>query len=316
MTKEDSLEPVFSGWPESLFSLENPKRYFALYVRDYFAYLIGAYIDDNPCLLWIYDANGLRTQELGDTCIPILTERNIIAPYFRYGLDFYYLVADRETPGISTLYQYDTEHERVSKPLFKGEIESIISISPGAHYAVVVLDNNGELDFQWIDAFCCTQVMKMGILDIQTGQLIYQSESMGLYTATQVDWLDPNTLLVGGTLTQYDLNKGITPYSLRRIHIENEVTIQLTTQYSWECESQPLVLCRQDDILLSVNNILENQSKPVILDLNTFQPLPLLRNDIPYTYIEARWQTDKLRVDVHSQNDATKVVSYLVDPSK
>jgi hypothetical protein len=207
LNESDSLAYVFSGWPESMFHLDDPIRFGAFYSDIYFALITGGgFSQHTPCGLVLYDNNGRDQKGFGYECVPLMLDAYKLAPYLQRDDVLYFLTTNkrllseiREAKD-SVLKSYNVRELKGNYFLYKGEIESVLSISPDHHYAVLLLDDNGVLDFP-LQPYKISgdRGWKVGILDMKSRQLVYQSEPLGVYASSQVIWLDDHTVIIAST---------------------------------------------------------------------------------------------------------------------
>jgi hypothetical protein len=316
MMQENSIQPLFMGWSGTISSLSNPKRYFSVYDAQYTGHQIGTAIDSYACVLSIYDAAGLRDHFLGNVCIPRLTWQYGSSLFFWHGDHLYYLTTKAQQKA-SSLHYYDLETDQISEPLLSGEVESIISVSPDERYIALVLDDNGRLDFAWDSEYCCANPMPLGILDTQTGDIVYRSEPMGIYYASQVQWIDDATAIVAVSesyrSSRYDRESLETPASTRRINLgETDVTESITTDY--HCEYEVMGYPSNLAGTLSPDNHYCIADSRFLLDLETFEDIPIMNAAALDAYrVSLGWDTDGiLTATVTTHDNWERSITYLV----
>lgn len=317
VTQPNSIEYAFSDLRGgNVFRLDNPVRYGSVLSEDYSALITGSQNPNHPpCTLTLYDAAGLRQHELGYECIPIILNREGRSPYYRQGNMLYYLTFDSPDSTVSTLRSYDIEFEAGNNALFYGEIENILSVSPDNRYVVLLLDDNGMLESRWMGP-CCFEIQgwQIAILEAATSQIVYHSEPVGVYTADQAIWLDDTTLIISAA-QEYELLRATEdgsvlsnriPASLRRINLDNGVNVSMimgSTDHHWP--DLNWLSPGEWHYLLSEDN--------TVLDLRTYEPVPILRNDIPEKYtVRLTWSRNG-ELEVHvSVGDNSSVTIYRV----
>ena len=314
ISEADSMEHLFTGWRENTFVLKEPLRYVSLHTYYYVLTNWGIGGESGPqnipCELRIFDGLTLFEQILAFNCLTMWANDFNDAPYYRHDDKIYYLAVDSFEATVSNLKNFDVINIEESDTLFSGEIESVISVSPDERYIVLLMDDNQELDFFSNPNYCCSRRggWQVVILDQQTGDIVYQSEPIGVFIPTQVHWLDEQTLVIGA-LTDIDPETGTeTSASLRRISIENGTIDELVTlDYSIEnlsgFETHRLSSDRQ-------HWLRDNQ----IIDLRNLEVIPILREDIAnLETLSIGWQEDNsLHVTINNPENGEQSVEYRV----
>jgi hypothetical protein len=310
VTQPDSLINSFGGWDENIFRNENPPRYLSLDSQDYGASITGGRGAEHiPCSLTVYDAEQLFELEVGYECIPTLLDTFSHAPYVRQGNAIYYLTTASEDATVSTLYRYDAE-ALVATELFTGEIESVLSASPDGRFVVLLMDDNGLLDFPWeaLAPMCCPEGTghTLVIIDNQIRKLVYRSEPIGVYTAAEVVWLDNQTVVISSghvlNTVRVDEEGGIIqfrlPASLRRITFNADASVNTvidTSAYAPEFNTSP-------------DNGYSIRTDNTVLDLTNFHPVPVLREGINDEFdVHMRWLEDgDLQVYISNSDNSAR----------
>ncbi|MCB9454836.1 MAG: hypothetical protein H6671_02480 [Anaerolineaceae bacterium] len=319
ITQPDSIEYAFGGWEGGYaFHLDDPVRYISVYSEDFVASITGSRSSEHePCMLTIYDADNVRHQELGYECIPVVLDEWDSSPYYRLGNTLYYLTIEGENATISSLYSYDVELEAGSNVLFKGEIESVIGVSPDGQYFVLLMDDNGVLDFPWWSPFYPQdRGWQVAVVHRPNGQVVYLSEPIGVFAAGQVVWLDNQTVTIAAqeswenirTTERGDVTIVQTLPSLRRITFNDDssVDVVITTRYGGARDVRIM------DVSSDHRYWLRDDQQ--IIDLWDFQPVPIFRDGTAESYDTVVWLEDgdfwvRLRQpDNHSESVLYRVV--------
>ena len=177
VTLPNSLEQAFWGWETSVLRVENPPRYLSMISQDFSVSFTGGSGPEHlPCTLTLYDVSGVHHHEMGYECIPVIISQSAYAPYYRQGDSIFFLTKNSEEATVSSLHEYNVSRASGGYPIFTGEIESILSVSPDSRYIVLLLDENGILDFTWDIRYCCSERggWRVAVLDWQTQNIVYE----------------------------------------------------------------------------------------------------------------------------------------------
>jgi hypothetical protein len=319
VSQADSLAFAFGGWHEDIFRIEDPLRYVNLYSQQYSDSITGGeYPDYPPCTLNIFDSSGLRQEELAYECIPMMIDSDVRSPYYRQGNIIYFLTTESADATFSTLHSYDVELEIGNNQLYSGEIESVLSASPDGQYIVMLVDDDGELNFPWQGIVPCCPTRggwRVAILHQESHQIVYISEPIGVNAMNQVVWLDDSTVVIASTQEYEHIRANdlgdvwIVPSqpSLRRIAFGNTgVDVSITTQYGLTRGFLTLDVSPTGNYWLTDDN--------AVIDLRTFEQVPILRDDLPAEYsFFMRWLDDgDLIAHVYVSEDYTEVSEYRI----
>jgi hypothetical protein len=308
----NSLEFAFLGWRDSVYSLRSPKHILSVFSEDYTASIAGSRSREHiPCTLTVYNAGGLRTHELGYECIPSIVDQYRASPAYQKGNFLYYLIKYREDGNQSDIFRYDIAQDTITQINGADEFEAILSVSRNNKYLVVLMDDNDLIDFPWQDPqFCCegdTHGRHLAILDIESGQILYRSEPVGVYKASDVIWTDDENVVISASLVYGDdYSDWSGGYLLRISFEENYYTAYITNQYGGiALEPSP-----DQQYGLSETHVL--------IDLQTLETIPFLSPSLPEDYaVLTRWQEDgRLRVLVRVKDDYSQQVTYMVTLSE
>jgi hypothetical protein len=312
IAQENGLQDTLSGygWDEDTIRLEDPVRYISASVARYSGARTGTEAADLPCTVSVYDATGPHEHQIGTDCIPILIDPSTIAPFYHQGNSLYFLVeTDRYGTKLSTLTRYDIENETTTQVgPFEIEIENIVSVSPDERYVVLLMDDNNVLDFPWetYPTECCQQQYGwfVTIIDSQTDDIVYLSERLGIYSSSDVTWLDNETVVIasGEIYIESDGFPFAPPATLRKIHLGDPLTSMSMT--------------------ISVNLDSPNDRYGVdddntVIDLNSFEPITLFQDDVLEAYsVYIRWdeETGDLVVSVSLPDDSESSVYRVTLP--
>lgn len=316
VTQAESLSLASHAWGETLYTVTNPTRYVTLNSTEYSNKVTWSLGPHRPCTLTVIDAAGVRQHELGYDCVLFTPDNDFYCDYtpgIWAGDTLYYLTTASDDAPISDLRSFNLVSETGNEALFTGEIEAILNVSPDQRYIVLLIDDNGALDR---DVDRCSDQWRGGwqvaIFDQDTGTIIYRSEPIGVYLPTQVVWLDEHTIFVSAaddftaiTVTlEGDTIFLTSPSSMRRIVINRDDTldIQITTRFALDLR----------DYRVAPNNRYVF-SDNTLFDMIAFEPVLVLRDDIPADYeISSRWTDDsRLRVTVKSKT-TSEHVTYLI----
>ena len=335
LTQPDSLVYVFGGVSENIFRLDNPLRFGALHSDIYFAMIVGGTAArHDPCTLRLYDQDGVQEKALGYECMPLRIDHQRHTPFIQRDSTLYYLTTDRElqsfskqTPKASILKSYDIRELKGSDFLYKGELESLLSVSPDGRYIVLLLDDNGVLDFpfgslepHYEDDFIAYRGWRVGILDTRSGELVYQSEPLGVYAIGQVIWLNEHTVIIvnTGTSETYYLSTQTTRTpepalypvtgTLLRIQLDSSGSspeIQTTTEFAYRQPGTYTINASPNGCYLLIDD-------HRLVNLHTFEQVPLLRDGVVEAYeISTLWQEDhQVYVSVSSRTEDKGYISY------
>jgi|GEM_PF-5268104 len=188
VTQEGSLQFAERGWVYTFY--EDPSRYEYVMTDEFFRDKTGSAPTEHiDCSFMLYDAQGLRTYELGYDCGAWAYEPMAqCLSVFRYRSDsidrdgYLYLRFDSNPAQTSTLVHIDLETDEFSE-LAIGEIESVISVSPDGRYVALILDDNGQIDrvdqgcgwFNWDEL----ENARLAIFDTFGRQYIYETARLG-----------------------------------------------------------------------------------------------------------------------------------------
>jgi hypothetical protein len=299
VTVADSLVYAFTGWRETILRLENPPRYVSLIGENYASSRgTGRGLNHTPCTLTVLDGEQHFDLEVGYDCIPIILNDSDYAPYYQQGNLIYFLTTESAESTISTLQSYDIQNLNQNQQLFVGEIETIVSVSPDGRYVVLLLDDNGSLDFPWRGLIqpCCREVRgyQVVILDNESGELVYRSEPIGVIMADQVVWINERSVVIGARhesdtvrVTEDGFTIGsFIPPSLRRITFNDDMSVNIAIDTGYNGYLP-------DDLLgvnTSPNNRYWLRGDQTVLDLTNFQPVPILREGVTDNYaVRTTW---------------------------
>lgn len=318
LSQSVSLEPAFVGWEGSIFRLETPHRYGAVFSQAYVALSSGS--TDGapiPCTIIIFTAEGLRTEELGYECIPMNNTDFYRSPYYPAEDSLYVLTIEDRQATVTSLYRYDLLTLTRSEALFTGEVESVLGASPDGRYVVLLVDDNGELDFNSISLSCCTSLRHVAIFDTSTSNFVYMSEPLAVLYPGQVIWLDAQTVVIAAQNARIRIPtdetgggvQGGISGSLRRISLNaaSGRTLDLVNVEAFIAgASVPYTSPNKRYVLLP--------DERTVFDLTNFTALVLLRPDVPAEYIiTTAWLPNSdLRVTV-SDGASGQYATYRVD---
>lgn len=327
LTQTNSVKYVFSGWwRENIIEIEEPTRFTVMLSEQYISSNTGSVSRDHqPCRIITYDAEGLETLDLGYECRPLWIDDYTIAPYIRNEDTIYFLTVDHPEATIAELHAYDARAKSdPNLPIFSGEIESILSVSPDGQYAVLLMDDNGKLDFSPMTGYCCLndkgfRVVIIRIDDIgniYAFDIVYRSDAIGVYIPPQVAWLDSNTVVIAtretGEMLRMTEDGNIIPYftpsSLHRITIGSAVDIAITTRFGFQRQQTM-------ELNISPNNRYVELPDGKIIDLMTFNEITIFRDNLPDEfYYSTSWLDDNdLRVNIQLKSDYKISAEYHVD---
>lgn len=305
VTQENSLAATGYSWHEGDIHLEDPVRYISISSDEYDSSKVGIQAGRTPCTVTIYDTTGQRETKIGDGCVPILIDPSNIAPAYRQGNSLYFLTKTDLEATVSTITRYDMAEETITEIVaHAGEVENIISVSPGERYIVALMDDNGALDFPWraYRSRCCPAQYGwfVAIIDAKTDNIIYISEPMGVYSSSDVKWLDDETVVIASDeIYRHLRNAEISlPATLRQIQLGEIITTQSMTMAV--------------DVASPNQYGLHNQN--TVIDLFTFEPVSIFQDDILETYsVRTRWDEENGDLVVYvSLPDASSSKEYRV----
>jgi hypothetical protein len=334
VTQTDSLERVFSGWLESMLQLDDPPRFGAFYSDIYYAMISGGGSSQHTsCSLTIYDQKGVQNKLLGYECIPLRIDNYKSAPYIQQNNTLYFLttnerlLTERPNATSSVLKTFDFQDMRGNYFIYKGEIESLLSISSDQRYAVVLLDNNGVLDFPFrpFEPFYSSDTLAyrgwtVGIIDMQRKELVYQSEPLGVYASSQVSWLDDRTVVIASSATSDTLyiqvpgastpEPDFYPLSSTLLRIELDTLnaspeIHLTSEFPHQQRGAI-------DINTSPNGCYLLLEDHRIVNLYTFEEVAVIRDDLLNAYdLTLLWQEDdRIYISISTRGDSDEYIGY------
>jgi hypothetical protein len=260
-----------------------------------------------PCTVSVYDATGPHEHQIGTDCIPILIDPSTIAPFYHQGNSLYFLVeTDRYGTKLSTLTRYDIENETTTQVgPFEIEIENIVSVSPDERYVVLLMDDNNVLDFPWetYPTGCCQQQYGwfVTIIDSQTDDIVYLSERLGIYSSSDVTWLDNETVVIasGEIYIESDGFPFAPPATLRKIHLGNPLTsMSMTISVNLDSPSHQYGL----------------QEDNTVIDLRSFESVSIFQEGVLDIYsVRMYWDEDgSLLVSVKPSDDSSSSTEYRV----
>lgn len=317
VTQAYSSEQVIRAWNGTVERLEHPVRFVSLYSQAYRNDITGSRSEHLPCSVTIVDADGIFNQEIGYDCLTIgVTELNK-SLFYRRGDWVYFLSIDEENPDYSRLSRFNIETKSDSSTIiYVAEIEGIVGVSPNNNYAVILLDDNNEIDFQFVSNSCCSDELnyRVAIVRIDTGEILYASEPMGTYAISQVVWINDETVLIQAqssliSITHPESSEPILDYvpsTIRYITIQGsnvEVTIRnnrgLTSLFNDARDIE------QNRYRLTDENIL--------IDLCSLTYIPILQEDIPEDYtVWLYFAETNLMVSVRYENDYPIWLQYQI----
>lgn len=187
VTQPDSLELITIGWMYDY--QENPLRYEYVTTDEFLEWKTGSHSDSHvSCEFLLYDTDGVHEYELGYDCI--------FAHIVRTGNQYLYVRVDENPSDFSTLVQLDPDTGEQTD-LFAGEIEGIESVSPDGHYALIVMDQSGQVDLadSYFDYVSWENLpgAYLAILNTVSRKIIYQTDA---YAGADIYWLDDNSLFI------------------------------------------------------------------------------------------------------------------------
>ena len=321
LSQPNSLNHLFAGYQDTVIRLENPLRYVAMYSEDFFANRSGSRGSKHrPCQITIYDAEHLIRQDISYECIPLLSTPLDNSLFYQQGDVIYFLSVENEDSTVSTFHNLNIRTlTSLEMPAFSlsGEYESIISVSPDGRYIVLLLDDNGELDFNWHPNGCCfpSDGWQVGILDTIAGRFVYRSQPIGVYTSEHVVWLDNHNVVITAQSEREMIRASETgiyflpiPASLRRITLYDDGTYDetITTRYGLE-RGRSI-----DSLIASPTTHYWIVDGNIIIDLRTLQPIPIVQDD-PIERVTFSGKIDEngiLQVRVFHPTDSSRYVDY------
>jgi hypothetical protein len=117
----------------------------------------------------------------------------------------YFRVAGQnpKLPSVLAMYNFETG-ERAD--LYTGEIEDIVGVSPDGRYVILLLDDNGRIDFIPFGdpEFDYTPIgnTSLAVYDVVSRKIAYQFNTEGFYYLTQfreelkIDWLSDDSFMI------------------------------------------------------------------------------------------------------------------------
>ncbi len=292
VTAAGSLTFTFSGWPGTVFYSGESQRYASLHSDGYSEGMLGSGgLSHTPCRLTVYDAAGLRTQDLGWECQSVAVDDNDVRLAYRQGERLYFLVQPEEDVAVTRPYAYDFARDAVEPAPVTGEFESIAGMSPDGDRLVLFAGDDGTLARHAapFDIRVEPMALRQVVVAAWNGAILYRSEPGGFDLSGQVTWPDDDTLVIAAfpsedTLT---LDSGETqqvpyPCSLRMIRFADRrpVEIRITPQIG--AGDTPFA----PDGFASAAEALSPDGRywltgDAVFDLESFTLVPLLRADLP-----------------------------------
>jgi hypothetical protein len=322
ITQPNSIMPAFKGWENDVFYDDELKRNVSLYGDMYEKGFAGGPPGQHTaCHVTVYDAQGLREKELGYDCLPVFDE-DTATPFYRYGDYLYYILVDEDEMRRTSLYRYSLVDETITEIIDDFEVKNIIAVSPDEQYIVILTDTDlNRFVFEArMGASCCSMQdysWQIAIFEIQTGDLAYKSDDLGIYTPNQLIWVDDTTLILGAQMSAVDL-----PVNGSLIKLESIWRIELPRKTDSAARQFVKILTISDSSLdlpsphgIYGFGIYEGFGayERTLIDLRTFDVVPLLQSP-PWPYdLEFEWQSDHaLLVRVAPRDDDQPSITYRV----
>jgi hypothetical protein len=303
LTQADSLEFALQGFNASSSTLyydESARRYESILSYYQVSAEYGSLGDPFPCTLYTYDVNGPAKYELADHCLPLPVHNGYDDQYtnaYRIGNRYYFLAVFDSDETISQLGYFELTTMTFGQPWFRGEIESIGSISPDGQYVLVEVGSDLQLDnFR----YCC-QDRKPGIsmmvydtkVDPDSGQdgTVYVT---GPAAHVSSRWLDNQTLLFNiETSPLYVENSGFgasqNGYELLKINDNDSTTVIGVDRSTVFDETYSENISPDGTYMLFQQGVLNPQ---------TFEYTPIIRENPPNYQYQVSWEAGDMIVSV------------------
>lgn len=297
LREPDTLELAFTGWgTETVTVFDNRQRYIAIRSENDSA-LRGAGLSSEapPCTVTFYDARYYYQEKVGYECIPSFTDDYNRKLLHHQNDTLYFLSIDSPNVLTSNLQQIIlTRPDPNIHLLLTGEIEAVLSIAPDTRHVVVLMDDNGSLDFPYQSTICCDgrDHWLVTIISAEEGRIVYQSPPVAVHTADQVWWLDAQTFIL------------ITADSIIHRVVLHERGVDLATTSRYAIDRQ-----QRDTRLISQRYWLFPDEYDV-LDMLIFERLPILTPEALAMYDVSMHSLDgdAVQVTIASKEGAGSVV--------
>lgn len=263
-----------------------------------------------PCTLTYYDADGLQHVPLGYYCTPIRTNDDTFAPFYRHGDVLYYLMMDTLDATVSTLRRFDTRTGQGGDPIFSGEIETILDISPDGKFIAITLNDDGRSYPVWELYTCCLEQGGRSVVILHEGRIVYRSERIGVYLSRNTHWIDEKTLIVMASpdrewIRASDVGDSVSafiPPTVRRISFAAAEPFVIIKIINARDNDLDFILSPDGQYILT-----ESYS---LLNLETFELIPILREGIADQY--GIWMLWEERGSTLRVTTRTSTVEYRV----
>lgn len=311
VTQPQSLKPAFRAWNETLMFYPQGRMYIILWSQDYDAFQTGSALGEPaPCILTVYDADGVHQESVGDECPIIALDyyTNVLGIRGANGHRYFYLVK-KDGEETTHLYAYNLA-ERTNTRLFTSEISGILGTSPDERYVILTLGERQGESCSRCDVY---SGIGLAILDLTQNAIVYYADNAGIFGQEQIIWLDNRTFVYQTYGTGYgfvtDEQGEITPVRIpgyiRRVELgENGQYREYTdTAVVERGEFNAEYTYPRNEFWLT---------KRGLLDLRSMAFMPILRETLPDGFsARLNWRDDEtILIHVSRGNDLNTEWTY------
>jgi hypothetical protein len=227
--------------------------------------------EGHVCVLSIYYPLNGETfdHELAYACGNIFAPNDNEYVYLGFNLD-----------GTSGLYRFNAASGEQTE-YFRGELESLDSISPNGRYAVVVTDNSGQVDTVDLEpyphnlrVFRDYPEAKLQVFDMETHQFVYEESGSKV---SRIEWANTSTMLVASAEASNQ------PYNLQMVTfgVESTEIKQIPNLALYGLGSE---IVRDGHYVFVWTEDDQGVKGMSAFDLNTNHLVPLVLNMLPPNY--------------------------------